>query len=760
MVRTFLDSQGLPFVRVEVIAHSKLVRGQQHAEWNGQAGALAEVEMTAEELRLMSQMNVEERQAFWTKKKKVERYKELVERTIAETMQVETFQNIVDAEVEERFVDLFRSAGLWNNEPELNKALELLSNEVKHPCDKEGTFKKNPVVATDRITLYLKEQKHIMKVVGDIEAFTPPDEERQLQEEALEQVAASGNGIWVPRLTREGAYTAGTTRLSELEPAEDDAMYDIRNLVIATNEESKDFVIQALHNLISKKKIGVIVVGDSLLYLSSDMVAGGSLIDSGEDWLDEVIVGQSVSKQLKAAWYESHWEKHLQGRLAGGVWASGMHFEVVTINGTAEGDEKEATEEPEAIDQIWNNPHPLSNKNRVSWRSGYLAYLAEKSIVDIYKKQGQILVIEHESPWKLAIITTALKVGENANMAKLEIPEKEAENFENKLREALQKNELNFGALRVMKNDGETLELCEVEWTKKKVPWMKKVLEDCEHGFASGGTTFGRIMKMRVQNGDILCFEEDDMFTLMIPRHNEEIVPPSQIYDREVLKGVFDVWEKEDAPERTMFNAAIMAGAVQAAKEVLKRSPVIIVGATMVGQKMETTKDERSFNSLPTADYRKQIQHPIFSTANAKKAILIALKNLWSDVFIRNVGQLSEAPSILTIPADFGSVVKEWEPDDERLRKWNPIISTFEQLEAEQEEKNKMEVTVATIATMEARDRERPGREGRETGRSNDGWSKGRDTSRTNDESSPPPEEQGGRHRSRSNDREQKGTQK
>ena len=148
-----------------------------------------------------------------------------------------------------------------------------------------------------------------------------------------------------------------------------------------------------------------------------------------------------------------------------------------------------------------------------------------------------------------------------------------------------------------MKNDGETLDWCEVEWTKKKVPWMKKVLEDCKHGFASGGTTFGRIMEKRVKNGEILCFDEDDMFTLVIPRHNEETVPPSHIYDREVLKGVFDVWEREDAPERTMFNAAIMAGAVQAAKEVLKRSPVIIVGATMVGEKMETTKDERSFNS-------------------------------------------------------------------------------------------------------------------------------------------------------------------
>ena len=72
-----------------------------------------------------------------------------------------------------------------------------------------------------------------------------------------------------------------------------------------------------------------------------------------------------------------------------------------------------------------------------------------------------------------------------------------------------------------------------------------------------------------------------------------------------------------------------------------------------------------------------------------------------------------------------------------------------------------MEVTVAKIAMIEApRDRERSGREGRETGRTNDGWSKGRDNSRTNDEPSPPPEEQAGRRRSRSNDREKKGTPK
>jgi len=84
-------------------------------------------------------------------------------------------------------------------------------------------------------------------------------------------------------------------------------------------------------------------------------------------------------------------------------------------------------------------------------------------------------------------------------------------------------------------------------------------------------------------------------------------------------------------------------------------------------------------NLLPAEDFRKQIFHPLIVGKVGLNMFSRAIAEVKAIVF--EVGQNTGTTSVLVVQRYKQRLVRDWQANDERLKNWDPLTSTLDDIE-------------------------------------------------------------------------------
>jgi hypothetical protein len=333
--------------------------------------------------------------------------------------------------------------------------------------------------------------------------------------------------------------------------------------------------------------------------------------------------------------------------------------------------------------------HPIADPQS-ELVDGFLAFLVNQNLADIYSKSGHLLLLRANSPWQVPVTKSSMSVGSEINTATLDLEEKEVKEF---LRLLQEKNP--SGVLRLSKRDGCEMSSCDAQWLEYDVPWMWALLEKIDHGFAAAGMAAARIFHKLVEMDVLKVLPDDqDVYTLVGPRKALELHSRigteylyTDLYDTLELNAIFDYedWPSMSTMPDTLLDRAQAKKIKNRAIEALDKVAFLLVtratgtGVRVQGSQAIKIQTGTDISLMSAEDFRMNIFHPMivenmglnmFSKAIAEvKAITL------------EVGQNTGTTSVLVINRFKSRPVVDWEANDERLKNWDPLTATLDKIE-------------------------------------------------------------------------------
>ena len=626
---TLFKHQGLPCVQVQPIFKNTAGNNmEEKLEWCVKSGALVEFEMTDNQVSLATQMTTQERKLFWEQQEKIIYYTSLIKEAADGRMRVDTFQEIVARESDDSFKGCFAKEELWLDNPKWDEmranvlALGLLPCSIQKRGQKAAALS---VKSKPKIQLTFASSNHSVTLVRS-ERIVEPKPDDVLQTERLNLLRTKlPEGIWVPKKTKDGSYATDTTLLGELDEVEDTEEFecDIRNIYHGHLEQSEaESLLHALQILIdSGAALPVLFSEDYSLFLAGNLVHAGKLRGADEEWKNTITIGSNVRESVKAALFTSL-HLQLEKRLSCGLWEDGKHSNMATIQGIDDNDSQMTIDLEER--DTWRKfapTHPIADPQS-ELVDGFLAFLVNQNLADIYSKSGHLLLLRANSPWQVPVTKSSMSVGSEINTATLDLEEKEVKEF---LRLLQEKNP--SGVLRLSKRDGCEMSSCDAQWLEYDVPWMWALLEKIDHGFAAAGMAAVRIFHKLVET-DVLKVLPDDqhVITLVGPRKALELHSRigteylyTDLYDTLELNAIFDYedWPSVSTMPDTLLDRAQAKKIKNRAIEALDKVAFLLVtratgtGVRVQGSQAIKIQTGTDISLMSAEDFRMNIFHPM-----------------------------------------------------------------------------------------------------------------------------------------------------
>jgi len=115
----------------------------------------------------------------------------------------------------------------------------------------------------------------------------------------------------------------------------------------------------------------------------------------------------------------------LKTRLLYGLWEDGKYSSMVTIQGNDEND-SQMTIDIEKLN-TWRKfapTHPIADQ-QIDLVEGFVAFLVNQKLADIYSKSGHLLLLRANYPWRVPVTKFSMPVGSEINTTTLKLEEEE-----------------------------------------------------------------------------------------------------------------------------------------------------------------------------------------------------------------------------------------------------------------------------------------------------------------------------------------------